>query len=179
VLAGAVVVVGTIAVLGGFNDVPVEKLPKIAIGESYTTNEVEVTVLRAELSDSTPVNHFTEDGKQYVIVEVEVTATTDEPTLVASRLVRVLLEGVISPDDGETPDMDELRNGTYPDPLQPGLPTRIAYSWEIDAGRAQVGDQIIIGVYERYDDPNSAVFEDGKTAPVPVVRIVTELEAGS
>ncbi len=126
VLGCAAVVIATIAVLGGFNDVPVEKLPKIALGESYTTNEVEVTVLSAELSDGTPVNHYTEDGKQYVIVEVELTATTDEPTLIASKLLRVLLEGVISPDDGETLDMDEVRNGTYPDPLQPGLTTRIA-----------------------------------------------------
>ncbi len=37
----------------------------------------------------------------------------------------------------------------------------------------------MIGLFERYDDLNSAIFDDGKTAAVPVVRIVTELKAGS
>lgn len=173
VIGCVVVAVGTVAALGGFSDVPVQKLPTIELGETYSTNEVDVTVLGVELSDGTPFNHYTEDGKEYVNVEVEVTATTDAPTLIAGDLIRVLLEGVIDVD--ERPEPDELRNGTYPATLQPGLPMRIGYSWEVDAGSVKVGDPIVIGIFAEYDDPNSAIFDDAKTPPVPVVRIVTEV----
>lgn len=173
VIGCVVVAVGTVAALGGFSDVPVQKLPTIELGQTYSTNEVDVTVVGTGLSDGTPFNDYTEDGKQYVTVEVEVTATTDAPTLIAADLIRVLLEGVIGVD--ERPDPTELRNGGYPLALQPGLPVRIAYTWEVDTGDVRAGDPIVIGIFEEYDDPNSPVFDDAKTAPVPVVRIITEV----
>ncbi len=47
----------------------------------------------------------------------------------------MLLEGLISPDDSDQyAEVRELRNGTPGATLQPGLPQRIAYSWEIPAG---------------------------------------------
>lgn len=176
-VAGAVVVAGgTVVALGGLNDVPVQALPRIELGEEYSTNAIDVTVERVVLSDSTPFNEYTEDGKQYVIVEVEATATTDEPSIFGQRLIRVLLGDLISPNDPNSAvEYTELRNGGYGGALQPGLPTRLAYSWEIPAGSAEPGDEIIVGIFEQQDRPDDPIFEDAKST-VAVVRIVTELE---
>jgi hypothetical protein len=173
------VLIGGVAAVGGFNDVPVEKLPRIELGESYSTNAIDVTVQSVTLSGTSAFHHFTDEGFEYVTVELEATATTDEPSIFARQLIAVLLEGVISPDaDDVLVDVTELRNGGSDATLQPGLPMRIAYSWKVPTGAAQVGDDIVIGIFEEHGVPDSPVFDD-LTEAVPVVRIVTTLEAGS
>lgn len=179
VLGAAVLAVGGVAALGGFNDVPVQKLPVIELGQTYSTNAIDVTVLSVELRDIPPFRDFPTDGREYVTVVVEATATGDEPSTFARDLIAVLLEGLISPDDRSTyATVKEMRNGDVFTILQPNLPTRLAYTWEIPAGSAHVGDQIVVGIFEQHAVPDSPVFEDMKVA-VPIVRIITTLEAAS
>lgn len=176
-VAVATALLAGVTALGGFNDVPVQALPSIEVGETYTTNEVEVTVLSVELSAGAPFDGYESEGYEYVVVEVEATALTDDPNRFSRELIAVLLEGVISPDDSSTSaSVVELRNGDSSVVLQPGLPVLLAYSWKIETGLASPGDEIIVGIFERRAVPDDARFDD-LTVSVPVVRIVTELEA--
>lgn len=178
-LGGAAVVIGGVAALGGFNDVPVQKLPTIELGQTYSTNAIDVTVLSVTLDDSTPFHHFTDEGTQYVTVEIEAISRGDEPSIFARQLIAVLLEGLISPDDTDQyAEVREMRNGEPDTTLQPGLPVRLTYSWKVPQGSAHVGDDIVVGIFEQHAVPDSPIFDDLTTA-VPVVRIITTLEAGS
>lgn len=175
ILVAGAVLIGGIAAVGGFNDVPAQALPRIELGETYSTNEVEVTVLSAVISEGSAFHGFTDDGKVHVIVAVEATALTNAPSRFARELIRVLIEDVIDP--GTAATVRELRNGDPVGSLQPRLPVRLAYEWEVPQDSVRPGDEIIVGVFEQYDAPDSPIFDDAKSAPTAVVRVVTTLKA--
>jgi hypothetical protein len=49
----------------------------------------------------------------------------------------------------------------------------------VDAGAVAAGDDIVIGIFERYRAVDDPTFDDAYTAPVPVARIETVIGAGS
>jgi hypothetical protein len=178
VLAAIVVTGGTIAALGGFNDVPVQALPKIELGETYTTNLADVTVESVEIVPGSPFNGFLEEGSEYLTVTVEVTNRTDEPSIFARDLIAVLVEGVISPTVNDADYVVELRNGSSYLSLEPDLPVRLAYAWEIPVGAIAPDDPVIVGIFEQHEVPDDPIFSD-KTEVVAVVRIVTTAQVAS
>lgn len=176
-LLTAAAAVGGIAAIGGFNDVPIEELPSIAVGETHEGNEVNTTVTEVYVSTTHPVlGYELEDDKTYLVVEATFENTTDLPSLFADDALRVIVEGAIDADA----DPDGLyAPGTNAQVtfLQPDLPTEVVVVWEAPASRLDPGDDIAIGIFEQYralDDPR---FEDALTAPVPVARIDTIIGA--
>lgn len=178
VVAVAVTAVGTIALLGGFNEVPVEKLPVIELGAAQPGNEITTTITRVYLSETRPVTGYDlDEGQVAVVVEGTALNTTDRSSVLAPRLVRVLLDGVIDPDEDTEPSAIELRNGGGIEFVQPGLPTRMAWVWEVPADSVAEGDRIVVGVFERYKIEYDPVFGDTAYSDVvPVARIITTIE---
>ena len=176
VLIAVALVVGLVAALGGFRDVPLESLPKIGMGEKFEGNEVDATVTGVYLTDRPPGQEFAaEDGMQFLIVDATALNHTDEPSLLTRDLVRVLLEGAIDPGDDSTFDgVVDTRSAERIPFLQSGLVTALSYRWEIPIDAATEGDAIIIGLFEReliYGDP---IFDDAYSTS-PVVRILTTI----
>lgn len=172
VVLGAGALVGGLAALGGFDEVPVQKLPEIELGERFTGNELAVQIDDIRLSPTAPVTGYDAgDGKVYLVVEATLENVTTAPNIFQSRAVRVLVDGVISGNDAPY-HVVELRSGDGLSFTQPGLPTRVAYLWQVDASRIDVGDDIIVGIFERYDAPDDPRFDDAKTSPVVVVRLL-------
>ena len=83
----------------------------------------------------------------------------------------MIVEGAVRA--GDTPySTVELRNGDSIQFLQPGLPTEVAYIWQVGVGSVAPGDRIVLGIFERYDFVDDPRYDDSKTDPVPVVRLV-------
>lgn len=162
-----------VAALGGFNDVPIEKLPTVKLGSTQVGNEITTTVTGSYLSTTAPITGYDlAPGKVDLVVEGTLTDVTNKSSIFASQVVRVLLEGVIDPADD--PDSTiELRSGKSLDFLQPGLPTKVAWVWKVDAAKVAAGDRLIIGVFSRHPVTDDPLFADAQSAAEPMVRIIT------
>jgi hypothetical protein len=170
-VAGAGGLVGVVALLGGFEDVPIQALPRVELGEQFAGNEVALRVDDIHLSRTAPVTGYdAPDGEVYLVVEATIENTTDQPNIFFSRALRVLVEGAIGSTDSPY-NVVELRTGDGLSFLQPGLPVEVAYLWSVDERLIDAGDEIFLGIFERYDAPDDPRFDDGKTTPVPIVRL--------
>ena len=168
--------IGLIAALGGFNDVPLARLPAVELGETFVGNEVETTVTGVYLTTRPAGQQYdAPEGMQYLVVEVTATNTTAEPSLLTPKLIKVLVPGVIDPynDGAEFGGVLDPRTGDQADPLQPGLPTTLLYRWEVPVEAASVGDDVFVGVFERHRIYGDPVFGDGAFSTGAVVRIIT------
>lgn len=178
VVAALAVVVGGIAALGGFNDVPVQGLPDLALGDTHHGNQVDTVVTSVSLATRLPGQKYdVEEGTQYLLVEATLLNTTNGPNTMTTDLIRVLLGDEISANTAT----DGLRNVRTGEPilfLQPGLPVDGVFVWEVDDA-VTTGDDLIVGLMDRFplDDPR---FSDVSfTAAAPTARIRTAIgEAG-
>jgi hypothetical protein len=179
VVVGAATVVGLIALVGGFNEVPLEKLPVIDFGDTYTGPEISATITDTYLTDSFPVKDYdASEGNVYLIVEATLENVIDQPVIFMREAVVVLIDGVIDPDndDDERYGLVDLRTGDSPGFLQPGLPIEVAYIWEIPADSVKPGDAMVIGLLERFKVYGDPIFGDtAMTRPSPAARIATEV----
>ncbi|HWR85963.1 MAG TPA: hypothetical protein VN200_08220 [Rhodoglobus sp.] len=171
--SGAVIAAtGIVAALGGFAEVPVQQLPELRLGEEHVGNEITTVVDGVVLSRERPSSEYDDEEHDYVVVNLTVTNSTTTPTLFLSNSVRIVLGDVV--DEFTAPDgATDPRNGTQVQFLQPGLPTEVAMSWQVTRGDVAVGDDIRIGVFERYDAPEDPRYRDAKTAPVVVAKLDT------
>ena len=176
-LIGAGSIVGVVALLGGFNEVLYTKLPQVQLGEVFVGNEVALQVDDIYLSHTAPVTGYdpAEEGDVFLVVEATAENTTTKPNIFLDRALRVLVEGGISSTDSPYSVVD-LRTGAYVDFLQPGLPLKVAYLWPVDERHIDPGQEIFLGIFERYaqDDPR---FDDYRSEPVAIVRLAETVGA--
>jgi hypothetical protein len=174
-LIGAGSIVGIVALLGGFNEVPIEKLPQVQLGERFVGNEVALAVDDIYLSLTAPVTGYDlDEGEVYLVVEATAENTTASPNVFLNRSLRVLVEGAVGSTDAPYNVVD-LRTGDGVSFLQPGLPTEVAFLWKVDERRIEPGQEIFLGIFERYDKPDDPRFDDSKTAPVAIVRLAESI----
>jgi hypothetical protein len=168
-------VVGAVALLGGFSDVPDRELPVVAEGDTHVGGQFETTIERIYLSDARPGSDFdSSDDTGFVVVEATVENTTELPSTFVGRLVRVIVGGSIGETDA--PSLIEARTG---DPLtfaQPGLPVTAWFVWEVDDGEIGVGDRVFLGFFEQFPIYGDPVFgDDAFGAPTATARMETSV----
>lgn len=179
-LIGLAAVVAIVAALGGFREVPIAKLPAIALGETHEGDEYRTTVDAVYLTSQLPnTGYAAEEGFEYLVVEATVENTTDRPIFTLTRqLIRALVSGVVEPyGDAAAPDVSDPRFGGPVGYLQPNLPLTVLYSWDVEIGQIKDGDEAIIGIFERHYDPSNPAFDDYSTTDA-VARVITEVGAG-
>lgn len=177
VLAVAVLVTGLIAALGGFRDVPIEKIPTIELREPHLGGQLTTTVTRIYLSSVQPASGYEpDDGEQYVVVEATVDNTTAEPSIFGRDLLRIVVDGVVEPD--VAPDgVYFARQGVVLDFLQPGVQADMIFTWPVPEGTVAPGDDAIIGIFEQFQVLDDPVFGDtAYGSPTPTARILTTIE---
>lgn len=161
-----------VALLGGFNDVPVQRLPVIEAGETFVGNEISLRIDDIHLSSTAPVTRYdAKEGKVYLVVEATAENVTTTPNIFLSRAVRVIVEGAIDGND-EPYNVVSLRDGGGVGFLQAGLPEKVAFLWEVDANRIEAGADITVGFLERYDLVDDPRFDDSKSTPEAVARLL-------
>ena len=175
VIAGAGVIIGGIAALGGFADATTRLVPRYDVGETYTGNETSVTVESATLVDTMPDRYeTTAEGTAYVVVEVTLDSELSGPNTFHRDVVRVIVDGVVDADT-EPASILEMRTGAQITKLQPGIPMRVAYVWPVDSTAVSDGDDIIIGVLERYAIADDPIFDDARSRPRGAARVLTTI----
>lgn len=180
-LVAIALVTALVAALGGFREVPIEKLPAIALGEPHEGNEYRTTINAVYLTDRLPnTGHSADEGFEYLVVEATVENLANTPGYNLTRkLLRVLLTGVIDPDGpGSDPQVSDPRYGDPVGYLQPGLPITVLYSWEVETGKVANGDDIVVGIFERHFDDSNPAFDDYSTTDA-VARVITQVGAGT
>lgn len=172
--AVVVVLVVLVAALGGFNDVAVEKLPVIALGDTYAGTEVETRVTGTYLTGQQPGYTFDADeGMQYFVVQATLLNTDKDTDVLDTGLIRILLGDAVAPGDQPKGVLDADKNQAFGF-LQPGLPVHVLYFWQVPDSIGN-GDEVIVGVFDRHlvVDPRlgGKVYSSGE----PVARIVTTI----
>lgn len=176
VLAASALVIGAIAALGGFADATTTLVPRYELGERFVGNETSVTVESVTLRSTMPDRFATEaENMSYVVVETTLDSELDGPNIFEREVVRVIIEGVIGAND-EPESVLEVRTGAQVGPLQPGIPMRVAYVWAVDTGAITEGDDVIVGIFERYAIADDPLFDDARTRPRGAGRVVTTVE---
>lgn len=134
-LAGVVtILVGVVGLLGGFDRAPARKtaLPTVNVGQRYDAGQYRVTIDSAEFVNSLGNEKPDKAGGHLLLIEATVEVTGNK-----TRDVRDVLDVTGVPGKvqrGVDPGMNYVRDRNLAASLQPGLPERIWYNWEIAPG---------------------------------------------
>ena len=178
VVAAAAAIVAIVALIGGFNDVPVERLPLVELGETHEGSEILTTVTGVYLTAVNPATGSpAEAGEQFLAVTATLENTSTRPNLWQRDTIRVVVDGAIEPEKQADTNVEFPGNRGISF-LQAGLPTDLVYLWRIKTTDAAPGDEVIVGIFDRFRVTNDPVFDDtAYTSPTPVARIVTTIGA--
>lgn len=177
VAAAVIVVVGATAALGGFADATTTLAPRYELGEQFVGNETSVTIESVTLRSAKPDRYATEsDGSSYLVVEATLDNVLPGPNIFERDVVRVIVDGVIEAED-EPESVIDVRTKAQVAPLQPGIPMRVAYVWLVDTDSLAVNDDIIVGIFERYEIADDPLFDDARTRPRGAGRVLTTIGA--
>lgn len=145
--AGAVIL-ATTAAFGGLATAAVDPIPQLAVGETFTGSDLEMTVLGAELRDdpgALAVFPDEERGERVLLVEVEVVNTFPTPRSASSLSTPspvvngIRVEGIDT--QGDVAHADDFH--LYPT-LQPDVPTRVLLAWVVGSADLRDGDEIAL-----------------------------------
>lgn len=174
IVVAAATAVAAVALLGGFNEVPIEKLPVIELGDVYSGNEVDVQVTGSYLTEQQPGYTFDADeGEQYFVVEVTLLNTQNDTDVLDTGLIRLLLGDEVLPEE-EPYGVINGDTGFSMDFLQPGLEMHALYFWLIDDS-VDDGDDVVVGIFERHAVEDPRYGEAGAYASEPMARIITTI----
>lgn len=166
--------VGTVAALGGFEEVPIAELPIIELGDVHHGTQLDTVITAAYLSHRAPGQEYdVDEGEIYIVVEATLLNTTNRPVH-GYDAVRIVVDGAVEPTE-KPYGLIELRRGDVVGPVQPGLPVAAAYTWVVGETSVSAGDEIRIGLFETFAVDDNLILEDVRTAPTPTARIVATL----
>ena len=172
-----VVIVGTTAALGGFADATTSLVPRYELGQRFVGNETSVVIDSVSVRATKPDRYGTEtEGESFLVVEATLDSELDGPNSFEWDVVRIIVEGVIEAEDKPESVID-LRTKAQTGLLQPGIPMRVAYVWRVETDSLSVGDDVIVGIFERYEIADDPLFDDARTRPRGAARVLTTIEA--
>lgn len=141
-------ILAVIGIRGGFDEVPAEGPPLVAVGTTVDTGPWRLTATNAAFAEELgPLRPRTEGGR-IIAVSVIAELLADESRYPYEA---VELSGVAVED--KLPTVRLVRDGELAGPLQPNVPERLAYVWELKPGTAAPASVTIslIGFTERAD----------------------------
>ena len=168
-LLGVAGIVAVVAALGGFAQQPISRVPTIRLGSTYHGQEVDTRVLGAHLMARTPGGLRSEKGA-WLEIEAESVNETSGPVPLAAISFRTIVDPVLEGDHDA--DLVVLtRSGETIRDLQPGVPTRLAFLWQVPAGGIRDGEKIVVGLFEAVPEAGRTVTAHQYTAPDVKVRL--------
>ncbi|RFA13708.1 hypothetical protein B7R21_07695 [Subtercola boreus] len=164
------------AAFGGLNTVAADAQPEVAAGSAYDGAQLDIAVAKAVLIDGFPEQGIRPDeGKRFFVVDVTITNVWDEPVTTydkigaADNIRPVGIAGIAA--DTPPDNVVIVDDGTRSPRLQPNVPVRLAFMWQVDPGTAAGIDSVRINLYdkvyvsggfvtygERWNDPFVAAF---------------------
>jgi hypothetical protein len=176
------VVVGSVAALGGFRDVPITRVPTISLGDTYRGAEVDARITGSELMDAAPDGSTPRPGHRYLALDVTVTDTTDHPVPATAITLRAVA-GSAATGSAVTADQTAAlmlltRDGQTPASLEPGVPTLLSFFWQVPTAALDDGDRFVAGVFQSVPQSN-VIFGSSYSDPTAVVRMVLHVGASA
>jgi hypothetical protein len=188
VTAVSAALLGLSAVLGGLNQVAASPVAAIDADSPYESAQLTLTVEGASLIDGFPEQSVTPaDGNRLLVVVATVVNTWPDPVRIAAAggdADSLLPEGVEFADDFTAPStILVFGDGTQVSTVQPNVPVKLAYVWEVAAGSLADGDELRIDVLDRDYQGESVVGFGDRFSDFRVGGYVTvpleDLGAGS
>lgn len=161
-VAVVALLVGGVALAGGFADVPRQRLPVYDVGDTFDNGVYRITVRSIEVVDRDPLTGYDLD-EPVIAAEVDLLLRGDGASRNALKWLQPLDVQTRSTDDR----LRTARDGAISPPVQPGVPVRTIFTWEPEAGGPRPGDAVRLGVYERYE-AQDVPLEGVLTTPVLV-----------
>lgn len=167
-LAGIALVIALVAAVGGFAETPVTKVATISLGDVYEGRQVDWSVESIELTAEAPGAVLPDDGGQFAIATVLLTNHDDVPTPLGTAQLLLLIDSI---DYVELSDQQvSARDLGFTSVLQPGLPTRMLYIWNVPSSVSE-DDAAILGLLEAVPDTDSPYGDGELGEPLAVRRI--------
>lgn len=186
------------AAFGGLSTAPAPPLPEIAIGETYTNDQMSITVERMFVTDSVDdffdASVITGPGDELVVVVATVTNRWDRPLSVGDDLDRAVSVSTGSASDADSNEGDAgvvLDSDTLPvfartddataaRTIQPGVPTPLAWIWHVDGSTAQQitnADEVAVTIFDQTVVTGTYLFWGDRWGdPIAAARVVVQPE---
>jgi hypothetical protein len=166
------------AVLGGLDDAPRAPTPEIEPGDSYAALQLTLTAERASLIDGFPEQLVMPDeGYRLLVVVATVENTWHEPVRIAAvsgAADSLLPVGVDFADQATAPSsIIVFDDGSQVSTVQPDVPVRVAYVWEVPADALADGDELRVDILDREHQGEAAVYFGDRFSDFHVAAFVT------
>lgn len=170
------------AAFGGLDAAGAPPVPEVAAGQSYTGEQLRITVDRATLIDAFPEQSIVPDeGNRLLVVIATVEDVWNEPALTisgqgaADNLRPVGVEGLDA--TSEPFSVAVIDDGSQYPELQPGVPIELAFIWQVEAGAITDGDEVRVDIYDKtYRAEGFLTYGDRFIDPVVAAYTTVELD---
>ena len=172
------VLLGISALLGGLDDVPTVPIPELEVGEPYAALQLTVTPERATLIDGFPEQGVRPaDGNRLLVVVATVENTWTDPVRIATLTAEadsLLPVGVDLASEYTAPTtVIVFDDGTQVSTVQPHVPVKLAYIWEVPTGSLTDGDELRVDVLDREYRGEAATYFGDRFSDFHVAGYVT------
>lgn len=171
------VLLGLSAAVGGLNEVAATPIPELEVGDPFEALSLTITPEQASLIDAFPEQGvIPDDGNRLLVVVATVTNTSAAPVKVqiggdADSLLPVDVEFADSFDGPST--IIVFDDGTQVSTVQPDVPVKLAYVWEIPAGAIADGDELRIDLLDRDNEGEADLYYGDRFSDYRVAGFVT------
>lgn len=174
-IAGAAVILGVSALFGGLDDADLSSRepPVVAADEEIARDELSTIVHSASLTDLAPGYSFEPDeGNTYLVVEATVTNNARVTTTAFTDLLQ--FDWLEDPLATRTV---RLIDGSGVPQANPGIPTAVAFVWEIPEARVSTGDSVRLTVMAKsFTADGDVTFGSYWSDPRPTAFVDLEVE---
>lgn len=143
--AGAVLLAGT-ALFGGLEAAAVDPTPEVAVGETFTGSDLEMTVVGVELRDERGMAGLypdEEDQERLLVVTVEVVNTFPAPrSSISLKKASAVVDGIRIDGLEEKAAVSHADDGTSSPVLQPDVRARLLLAWIVGPEDFHDGEEI-------------------------------------
>ena len=169
---------GLSALLGGLDDVPTPPIPEFAPGDRYEALQFALQPERASLIDGFPEQGVMPDeGNRLLVVVATVENTWTDPLSIArggSEPDSLAPVGIDIVGDSDAPsDIIVFDDGSTVATVQPNVPVKLAYVWEVPAGSLADGDDLRVDLLDREFQGEAAIYFGDRFSDFHVAGFVT------
>jgi hypothetical protein len=165
----ALVVVGLVALLGGFRAAPAKGPRMVRVGESVDLGPMRVRPLRAWVDAKCPLDYSAGEPNSCLSVEAEVTNLTHASRSGVDEIIKLVTP---SPPKGTFPMTELVRDRAILAALHPRMPERVVISYKLPSPLAAPSSRITLALWSmRFKKRDNLLGGEGWFSPAEAARV--------